>query len=570
MPTKSELSSNYYMGDPNLPNVKAEFEYTPEMVSEIKKCNKSIVHFASSYFYIVSLETGKQKINLYKPQKRIIKSLAKNRFVIVLASRQIGKSTVMTIYALWQACFESDKRILIIANKESTAIMLLRRIRTAYEQLPVWLKPGVKQWGKTEIIFGNDSSIAISTTTGSAARGESANVLIVDEMAFVPDHLMKEFWNSVIPIVSSYKGTKIFCVSTPNGAGNMFHKIYSGSERGEKEFKLWKHERVDWWEIPGRGKLWKQDIMAALAGEGKSFDQEFGNVFLETGQSAIDAELLLKFREEARAPQFVLEDGAYKIWEEPSEDHLYVIGVDVSEGVGQASSVVQILDVTDLADIKQVGTYCNNEIDPFHFATKLNMIGNQWGRPQMLIERNNCGGQVIDALKEIHFYPYIVDYTPEKQKYYDKLGVYSHTNSKYKGVMNMRYWVNSLMAVTIYDIALVQELETFVKYPNGTWKKKQGDYIYDDRVMSLIWALFGLETDIAERYFDIVSYDTQGKPANIQAINVEAPEYFKLDPFYQNEGNAALPMFFGTNPDDGGDDDIQTLYQQGWRTPDEF
>ena len=187
--------------------------------------------------------------------------------------------------------------------------MILRRIRMAYERLPNWLKSGVKQYGKTEIIFSNDSSIGISTTTSSAARGEAANVLIIDEMAFIPDHIMKEFWNAVIPVVSSYGGTKIFCVSTPNGAGNMFHKIYTGAENGE--LTQLKHERVDWYEIPGRGKKWKRDMEDALAGEGKSFDQEFGNVFLETGQAAIDTDLLNHFRTIAHKPEIIMEDGHY-------------------------------------------------------------------------------------------------------------------------------------------------------------------------------------------------------------------------------------------------------------------
>ena len=186
--------------------------------------------------------------------------------------------------------------------------------------------------------------------------------------------------------------------------------------------------------------------------------------------------------------------------------------------------------------------------------------------PQMLIERNNCGGTVIDTLKEVHHYNNIVDYTPEKQKYYNKLGIYSHTNSKYTGVMNMRYWVNSLRSVTIYDIGLVQELETFVKYPNGTWKKQKGDYIFDDRVLALVWGLLALEPTIAERYFEIHAFDNNGKPAKIGPIDVVAPEYFQLDPFYQNDPEAPIPAFIGLQGGpDGYGSDMDDLIQHGWR-----
>ena len=564
MKSKQE-KSEFYLGSENLPTPDATFEYTPQMIKEIKKCSKDIVHFAQNYFFITSLEHGKQKINLYAAQKRLVKSLVKNRFVVTLASRQIGKTTIMTIYALWNTCFNGDQRVLIVANKEDTAIMILRRIRLAYEQLPNWLKPGIKQWGKTEVVFGNDSSISISTTTSSAARGESCNVLIIDEMAFIPEHIMQEFWNSVIPIVSSGLSTKVFVVSTPNGSGNMFHQIYIGAERKDPKLSQWHHERIDWWEVPGRGKKWQLAMESALVGQGKSFAQEFGNEFLESGQSAVDGELLNHFRSICRTPAILLKDGKYSIWEPPNENNLYVIGVDVCEGIGQAASVAQVLDITDLTNIKQVACFHDNTIDPFHFSTVIFEMAHQWGKPQLLIERNNCGGTVIDTLKEVHNYHNIVDYTPENQKYYNKLGIYSHTNAKYNGVMNMRYWLNSLRAVTIYDIALVQELETFVKYPNGTWKKQKGDYIYDDRVMALIWGLLILMPELTERYFDIASYDTNGKPKRIKPFNITPPEYFKLDKFYQTDPYAPVPTFIGVDP--GGGDDISELEKQGWRIP---
>lgn len=84
-------------------------------------------------------------------------------------------STMMTIYILWQACFNSDQRILLVANKEATAIEIFQRVRMAYEELPNWLKPPVKEYAKTSMTLENGSRIGITTTTGSAARGQSVN-----------------------------------------------------------------------------------------------------------------------------------------------------------------------------------------------------------------------------------------------------------------------------------------------------------------------------------------------------------------------------------------------------------
>jgi len=292
------------------------------------------------------------------------------------------------------------------------------------------------------------------------------------------------------------------------------------------------------------------------------------NCFLESGRSAIDGDLLTSFRENAKPPEMVLMDGTYSIFVQPKEGHIYTIGVDVGEGIGQAASVAQIFDITDLTNIEQTAIYHNNTVDPFHFATVLHEIVHQWGRPNILIERNNCGGTVIDTLREVHHYENIVDYTPENQKYYNKLGVYSHSNAKYKGVVNMRYWINSLRAVTIYDLPTIQEMETFIRYPNGTWKKQKGEYIYDDRVLSMVWSLFILEPELTERYFEIADWDENGKPAKLKSINVEAPEYYKLDPFYQNNSSTVMPVFWDASPED--EDDITALQQQGWRLPQDF
>lgn len=557
----------YYLGDKNLPTGNVKQEYTPEMIKELKLCTSDIIKF-TEYFHITTLEHGKQAINLFRPQKRIIKSFVKNRFNIVLASRQIGKTTMMTIYALWVACFQEDKTILIVANKEDTSKEILSRIKMAYEQLPNWLKPGVEEWAKTEVKFSNDSRIRISTTSSSAARGLSINVLMIDECAFIPEHIMKEFWNSVIPVISSSSVTKVFVVSTPNGAGNLFHKIYSGAERGDPAFSQWNHERVDWWEIPSRGKKWEESMRSLLASEDKSFDQEFGCMFLETGHSAVDAKLIELYRAISCEPIYKFEDGAYKIWKEPNPEHLYSIGVDVGEGIGQAASVAQVLDITDLTDIQLVATYHNNLIDPFHFGAMLNNIANQWGRPMLAIERNNCGGQVIDALKQTHSYHNIIDHAPKTMakngNYYSRLGIYSHTNSKYQGVINMRYWVNSLRAVKVYDVALIQELETFVRYPNGTWKGKPGDYIYDDRVLALVWGLFVLDKDIAEQYYDVSALDERGKPAKVQPVTIEESKYFKLDRMYIDDPNAPMPTHVTTTSFGSDSTDVDSLMDQGW------
>ena len=554
-----------YLRNKRLPRPDAQFNWTPEMIAEIKKCKNDIIYFAENYFYIVTTDDGKQLIKLYAAQKRILKALQKYRFNAINTSRQFGKTTLMTIYALWLTCFEEYKRTVIVANKEATAIMILRRVALAYEELPNWLKPGTAQYGKKEIIFGNHSSIGISTTTGSAVRGDTVNCIIMDEAAHIEDHLMNEFWASVIPAISSSKKrtTKIFMVSTPKGTGNLFYDIYTKAQRNETDNNMaWHAEEVHWYEIPGRGKLWKQDMIEALHGDKKLFDQEFDCAFIETGDSAIDKELLNELEARCRQPEQVFEDGHYTVWRPPQPGHIYGIGVDVGEGIGRAASVIQVLDFTDLTDIHQVAEYVNRYIHPTKFADAINRVGHHYGCPPVLIERNNIGSETIAVLKDTHHYENIVTYNPEKLSYGDiRPGILSHTNTKFNGVMNMRYWINASRVVNIYDLATVQELKTFVRHPNGTWKKKPGDNIFDDRVMALVWALFLLNGDVAERYYDIIESDDHGKPLKLAAYVINQPGIFSLDPFFQQTPNAPLPAFIGVNPSN----DLDDLVQSGWR-----
>ena len=379
MPKKDE--DKYYLGNKSLPSANMEFEWTPKMVRELKKAKQNILYFAENFFYIVNLDKGKMKIPLYASQKRVLRSLRDNRFVACLASRQTGKTTMMTIYALWIACFQESQRILVVANKEQTAINIFSRIRTAYEMLPNYLKPGVIEYGKTSMKLANGSSIGISTTSSDAGRGDSCNVLILDELAFIPNNLVDAFWKSVYPIISSSKKSKIFIASTPNGTDNLFYKLYMD---GMNKKSNWYAEKMLWYEIPGRDEKWKQETIQSIGSE-EAFKQEFDCEFLESGDSFIDEEYFAKLESLIIDPKHIFEDGAYKIWEEPDVNCIYTIGVDVAEGVNKNYSVIQIFDITDLTEIKQVAEYSSNKINPFEFTTKVYEICHHWGAPPVLI-----------------------------------------------------------------------------------------------------------------------------------------------------------------------------------------
>jgi hypothetical protein len=527
------VDASFYKGNENLLRGNSQFKWTDKMIDELKLCNKSILHFAENYFFITTLDEGKKKIELYKYQKKLLKAFKNNRFNIVLSSRQSGKTTTITIYALWIVCFQSDKRITIVANKESTAKEIFARIKMAFEQLPVWMKPSVKSWRKDGFQLANDSAITVSTTSSAGPRGSTSNLLIIDEMAHCPNELMKELWKSAIPIISSSKKSQIVVISTANGTDNKFYELYQESQ---KENSDWHLEVVNWWDVPGRDEEWKRETVSAM-GSKEDFDQEFGNVFHEPGKTAIDSELLEELKSQSTDPVLVLDNGNYKIFKEPNPESFYVIGVDVGEGIGRSNTVAQILDVSDLTSIKQVAVYSTNQMSPFHFGTRLMGILDDWGRPPILVENNNNGQQVLDVLCHTHNYESVVSYYFDGfSKHYNKenrFGIHNHTNTRYKGITNLRYWINSLKAVQFHDIETLLELQNFVRLPNYTFSKRKDDDL-DDRVFALVWALFILDPTVASKYYQIVDTDDQGRPLKIKPL-VDNTELIKKSPLFYGQ-----------------------------------
>jgi len=180
-------ASFYYRGAKNIPVAGAQYSFTADMVLELQRCRADVVYFAENFFFIVTIDKGKQKIKLYEAQRRILRSLADNRFVSLLSARQTGKSTLLTIFVLWMVCFNKDYRAAIVANKETTAINIFKRIRLAYEQLPNYIKPGVKDYAKTGMTLENDSSVIVSTTTATSIRGDTLNCLAGNSLVFFKD-----------------------------------------------------------------------------------------------------------------------------------------------------------------------------------------------------------------------------------------------------------------------------------------------------------------------------------------------------------------------------------------------
>ena len=204
-----------YLGNPNLKKANVQQEWTEEQVKEYARCMQDPLYFIQTYVRIVSLDEGLIPFKMYPFQKEMVGTFHNNRFTICKLPRQSGKSTTMISYLLHYALFNPSVNIAILANKAATARDLLGRLQLAYEHLPKWLQQGVMSWNKGSLELENGSKILASSTSASAVRGGSYNIIFLDEFAYVPSNVAEQFFSSVYPTISSGKSTKVIIVSTP-------------------------------------------------------------------------------------------------------------------------------------------------------------------------------------------------------------------------------------------------------------------------------------------------------------------------------------------------------------------
>jgi len=285
------------------------------------------------------------------------------------------------------------------------------------------------------------------------------------------------------------------------------------------------------------------------------------NCFLQEGESALNGDDYEKYKSSCSSPLFIFDEGKYKIWEQPMKNGVYVAGVDVAEGVGQASSVVQIFDLADLSAIRQVACFRDNTITPYNFTTKLLEILGQWGNPPLLIERNNCGAQVVDALFENYNYDPIISYSHGKT--FEKPGIFTNTNTKYQAVINMRYWINELRAIVFRDMTTLDELKNFTRYPNGTWAARKGANNFDDCVMSMAMALLILNDELVEKYFEVTGRDTNNRPSSITPFKRNENITYQFGG--REDQMPSMPVMFSNSDRDERDVEMEYLEKEGWK-----
>jgi hypothetical protein len=512
----SSSNKDSYRDNPLLKRVGVTVSYTQEQVDEYVKCANDPIYFAKNYVKIVNVDEGLINFKMWPFQEEMLNLFKDNRFVITKCPRQVGKTTTTVAYLLWATIFTDTQNVAVLANKGSLARDILAKYQLAYENLPMWLQQGVVTWNKGNVELENGSKIIAASTSSSAIRGGSFNIVFLDEFAFVPTNMATEFFNSVYPVISSGKKTKIIIVSTPNGM-NLFYKLWTDSINKKNNYVPFE---IHWSHVPGRDEEWKEETIRNTSE--RQFAQEFETEFLGSSNTLISGQKLqqIVYRDPIATHDLI------KIYEGPikadgqtiKKDRLYCMTVDISEGKNLDCSAFSVFDISEMP-YKQVATYHSSSISPLLFPTIIHNTARWYNDAYVLVEINN-NPTVADTLhSDLEYENVLKVFTGNKKPQQlsagfargIQMGVKMSPAVKRIGCSNLKTLIEGDKLV-INDFDTYSELTTFVANKTS-FSAEEG--ALDDLAMTLVifaWA-------VNQKYFkEIVNHDLR-KQIQLDSLN---------------------------------------------------
>jgi len=474
------MFSPFYNNNPLLKKPRTKIEYTEHQLDEYEKCRNDVEYFCANYMKIVHVDKGELNFNPYKYQKELLKVFNDNRFAIVKAPRQSGKTTVTTGYILHYILFNEKKIVGILAHQMDGAQEVLSRIKEAYELLPKWLQQGVKKWNEKSIALENGCKILTSASNGKGIRGKSIALVYLDEFAHVETNIAEKFFKSVFPVISSGVTTKVLISSTPQGF-NHFYKLWNNAVKGKNRYTPYE---VKWYDVPGRDEKFKAQ---EIADHGQDYwEQEFEAEFLGSTNTLIHSSILRNMSGDVP----ILDTGDRQVYEFPKAGHKYNICVDVSRGLQLDYSAFNIMDVTEFP-YRQVAKYRSNTVSSLFFPHIIQEMATQYNTASVLIEINDIGQQVADILHDDIEYENIITVETKGRKGQvvtggfsknPQMGVKTSVATKRIGCATLKTLVEEAK-ILIRDEDTINEFKNFIQL-GSSYEADDGEN--DDIVMCLV------------------------------------------------------------------------------------
>lgn len=536
-------NSPFLQNDITFRKPRITFEYTREEMDELRKCAADPIYFADK-FCKLKTGTGYESIKLRDYQQGLLEGFMKHRQVIVLASRQVGKTTTSAIFILWFVLFHKEKNVLMLGDILDTTKEIIDKVKQIMNNLPFFMKPGMLINNVQSMKLDNGCRIIGRSTTKKSAIGLSIDLLYMDEFAHISANFIDDFWRSTYPTISGTPGSRIIITSTPNGM-NKFNTLWNSAidaveREGDSNFYPL---RVDWWQVKGRDEEWKQKTIADL-GSIEDFNQEYGLQFFKGDNLLLNSSDIkklynIKTKFVSRAipcmnidktyfkkgeihkvktdfsqfltwhPMFLKHNFTSDIDDLKKDDNYYVFGIDTSKGVGKDYHVCNIFKVApmplnrvlmnknnieeeiDVFSLIQIGMFRCNSINIETFSDVVNTIVFDlfnYENVRIGIELNNQGILVRDKLlKNANYWTGMIIFNKKND---DDLYYEPGTNLS-SNKMKVKYCESFQQNVSIDKIITTSEI-TFAELSN--FGSNEGRTIYrcqtghDDIALSCIHA----------------------------------------------------------------------------------
>lgn len=453
---------------------------------EYLKCAADPVYFLKKFVYIQTSE-GRMLFNPYVFQEKLLFLLNKHDRTLILKSRQLGITTLTAAYALWLMTFKKDQSILALAPTQEKARNIVDKVRFAYDNLPSWIRVPSVEDNKLTLILNNGSKIKAASGASESARGYTANVLVLDEAAFIEN--AEDLWGSAQQTLAT--GGRAIVLSTPNGIGQWFHQQWVGAESEDNNFLP---VRLPWNVHPSRNQKWRDDQDKEL---GKRMAaQECDCNFISSGDTYFEAEDLEYYAERTR--DAIEQRGPHKdywIWEYPKPDGNYMLIIDTAKGDGSDSSVIQVIDVFSGSQIAEYrGDMDTKSLSKFAVA-----IATEYNSALLIVENTGLGHATISDVLELNYNN--IYYSPKgdtlnvsqyiTQMYnYDTSkmtpGFTTSTKTRPEVLLAFKQYVRD-HSISINSRRLVSEMTTFI-WKNSKPQAQTG--YHDDCVMAYAIGMF--------------------------------------------------------------------------------
>jgi hypothetical protein len=258
-----------------------EHVYTEKEKGELVRCMQDPAYFIEKYVKVMHPVHGQVDMKLYEGQRQMLDAVHNphHRKIVCKHARQMGTTTLMLAYILWDAMFQSNRTSLVIVPKFDFGVEMRKRIKQMHDALPSWLRCDIRYFNRQCIEFHNGSSIRFSACSAHAGRGLSVSLLYVDQAAHMPYGPYQEMAMNFGPCL--YGGnTKLVIASTPacQGEGlpeNPFKALWEMASKGAslRGGLAFVPVNISWSMVPWADEMWAMERRSMIGQE--AFNREY-------------------------------------------------------------------------------------------------------------------------------------------------------------------------------------------------------------------------------------------------------------------------------------------------------